>query len=38
VKLFYKSNINDDFAEVIDDDVKELDYVTLNYLWKFFEK
>jgi hypothetical protein len=32
VKLFYKSNINDGFTEVIDDDVKELDYVTLNYL------
>jgi len=38
VKLFYKSNINDGFTEVIDDDVKELDYVTLNYLLKFFEK
>lgn len=38
MKLFYKSNINDGFTEVIDDDVKELDYVTLNYLWKFFEK
>ncbi len=32
MKLFYKSNINDGFTEVIDDDVKELDYVTLNYL------
>jgi hypothetical protein len=32
VKLFYKSNINDGFTEVIDDDVKELDYVNLNYL------
>jgi hypothetical protein len=32
VKLFYKSNINDGFIEVIDNDVKELDYVTLNYL------
>ena len=38
MKLFYKNNINDGFTEVIDDDVKELDYVTLNYLWKFFEK
>ncbi len=32
MKLFYKSNINDGFTEVIDDDVKELDYVNLNYL------
>lgn len=32
MKLFYKSNINDGFTEVIDNDVKELDYVTLNYL------
>lgn len=32
MKLFYKSNINDGFTEVIDDDVKGLDYVTLNYL------
>lgn len=32
MKLFYKSNINDGFIEVIDNDVKELDYVTLNYL------
>lgn len=32
MKLFYKSNINDGFTEVIDDDVEELDYVTLNYL------
>lgn len=32
MKLFYKSNINNGFTGVIDDDVKELDYVTLNYL------
>lgn len=32
MKLFYESNINDGFTEIIDDDVKELDYVNLNYL------